>query len=955
MTYEPIELEKEILEFWEKNNIYKKVKKQREKGKRFSFFDGPPTANNPMGVHHSWGRTYKDLICRFKRMQGYNVRDQPGFDCQGLWVEVEVEKALNFQTKKDIENFGLANFSEKCKSRVLRFVDVWIDLSKKLGMWMDWENPYLTMSDNNIEHVWHFLKICYEKGWLFKGEKVLPWCPRCGTSLSSLEVSSGYKELTHTSVFLKFPIKGRHEEYLLVWTTTPWTLPANTAVAVHPDKTYVRIKQDTRIYYLLENLLKVVKGNYKIVERIKGKELEGLEYEAPYENIPAQKNVSHRVVLWKEVSEEEGTGLVHIAPGCGPEDYSLAKKLNLSILSPLDGDGKYIKGYDWLTKKFAIDVNDDILNDLMQRGFVYKTEAYTHRYPCCWRCGTELVYRTSEEWFISSEEIRPNLIKAAKTVKWSPKFGEKRMIDWLKNMGDWCISRKRYWGLPLPIWMCKKGHIQIIGSLEELKKKAISGMDQLKELHRPWIDKVILKCPECGREMYRIKDVGDCWLDAGIVPFSTLNYLHDKEYWKKWYPADYITEMHEQIKLWFYSMLFMSVTLKGIAPYKSALTHGPVLDETGREMHKSWGNAISAEEGLANIGADIMRWMYVSQNPKLPLCFGYTPAKEVRKKLNVLYNTGRYVQTYCEANNYRPKDIKELDLASKWIFSKLETLKDIVTKSLENLEPHIAAREIENFFLEDFSRWYIHLIRDKVKIGYTGKDKEKVLFTLYNVMFDLLKIIAPFMPFISEDLYQEFFRKYEKKESIHMFDYPVSDKKKIDKKLEQEMEIVRKITEISNFLKQREDIKLKWPVKSILIKNNTKLKKLSDTQKNLLKDICNTREIKLVSKKPKGNFGEIDFYYGKLYLDLSEDEKLFEQRLYRELTRKIQALRKKYDFVVSDKIDLTLKSDAKTEKVLKKFTSLKKDVNAKTLEIGKLKGINKGELKFRDIVIEIGF
>lgn len=955
MTYEPIELEKKILEFWEKNSIYKKSKKQREKGKRFSFFDGPPTANNPMGVHHSWGRTYKDLICRFKRMQGYNVRDQPGFDCQGLWVEVEVEKALKFQTKKDIEKFGLANFSKKCRQRVLKFVDIWTDLSKKLGMWMDWENPYLTLTDNNIEHVWHFLKTCYEKGWLFKGEKVLPWCPRCGTSLSSLEVSGGYKELTHTSVFLKLPVKGRNEEYLLVWTTTPWTLPANTAVAVHPNKTYVKIKQDIRIYYVLEDLLKIVKGDYKIVERVKGKQLEGLEYEAPYEDLPVQKKVVHRIVLWEDISEDEGTGLVHIAPGCGPEDYDLAKKYKLSVLSPLDENGKYIKGYDWITRRFAIDANDDILNDLMQRGFVYNTEPYTHRYPCCWRCGTELVYRLGEEWFISSEKIRPHLIKAAKTVKWSPAFGEKRMIDWLKNMKDWCISRKRYWGLPLPIWTCKKGHIEIIGSIYELKKKAISGLDELKELHRPWIDKVVLKCPKCGGDMHRIKDVGDCWLDAGIVPFSTLNYLHNKEYWKKWFPADYITEMHEQIKLWFYSMLFMSVTLKGVAPYKSALTHNPVLDETGREMHKSLGNAILAEEGLAKIGADIMRWMYVSQNPKISLCFGYTPAKEVRKTLNVFYNTGKYVETYCEANNYKPKNVKELDLASKWILSRLETLKDTVVKSLENLEPNIAARELQNFFLDDFSRWYIHLIRDKVKIGYNGKDKDPVLFTLYNVMFDLLKLIAPFMPFITEDLYQGFFRKHEKKESIHMFDYPVADKKKIDKKLEKEMEIVRKIAESSNFLRQKEDIKLRWPVKSILIQNNSKLRRLSNTQKTLLKDICNTKEIKLVSKKPKGDFGEIDFYYGKLYLDLSEDKNMFEERLYRELTRKIQGLRKKYNFVVSDKINLTLKSDSKTEKILKKFTSLKKDINAKTLKIGSLKGVNKGQLKFRDIEIEIGF
>ena len=429
MSYEPKKLEQKILEFWQKNNIYKKSKKQRKKCKKFSFFDGPPTANNPMGVHHSWGRTYKDLIGRYKRMSGFNVRMQPGFDCQGLWVEVEVEKALNFQTKKQIEDFGLANFSKKCKNRVLKFIDHWVNLSKKLGMWMDWENPYMTMSDNNIEHVWHFLKTCHEKGWLFKDKKVLPWCPRCGTSLSSLELASGYKELTHTSVYLKFPLKDKQNEYLLVWTTTPWTLTANTAVAVHPDLNYVKIKQDIKIYYIVESLLDKVEGNYKIIEKIKGKNLEGLRYVSPYDDLPAQKDVDHKVVAWKDVSDEEGTGMVHIAPGCGPEDYELSKKHKLSVLSPLDEDGKYTYKYGWLKGENANDVSDNILNDLEQKGFLYKKEAYTHRYPCCWRCGVELVYRLGEEWFISSEKVRLDLIKQTKTVKWVPDFGEKKMID----------------------------------------------------------------------------------------------------------------------------------------------------------------------------------------------------------------------------------------------------------------------------------------------------------------------------------------------------------------------------------------------------------------------------------------------------------------------------------------------------------------------------------------------
>ncbi len=987
MHYDP-KLEKRILRYWEKQHLPEKSLKKGGK-KRFSFYDGPPTANNEMGVHHAWGRTYKDLYLRLKTMQGYDVRKQPGFDCQGLWVEVEVEKALGFNSKKDIEKYGIANFSKKCRQRVLHFVKIWIDLSKKLGMWMDWDNAYYTMSDQNIEHVWFFLKNCWKKGWLYEGLKTAPWCPRCGTSLSQHELVSGYKDVEHDSIYMKLKLKGK-EEYLLVWTTTPWTLPANVAVAVNPDLDYVKVDVDGETLILCKERLDAVIKDYVLLDEFKGKELKGLEYETIIP-LPLQPK-NHPIILSKEfVSEEEGTGLVHIAPGHGQEDYELGLQYNLPQLCPVDESGNFDDSVGWLKGKNVFGANKEIIKWLKNNGKLFKTEKIRHRYPHCWRCDTELIYRLVKGWYINCQHIKPQLIKNAKRVFFSPPYTKERMLDWLRNLRDWSISRKRYWGLPLPIWECECGRREVIGSLKELRKKAVKGVKQLKELHRPWIDRVELKC-RCGKTMKRIKDVGDCWLDAGIVPFSTLNYLYGKSYWKKWFPADFVTEMHEQVRLWFYSMLFMSTTITGKAPYRSILAHGMVLDEKGREMHKSWGNAISAEEGLGRMGADVMRWMFIWQNPAQSLCFGFTPAKDVRNKLNIIYNFINFVETYCEANGFTPKERSNLTVADKWLLSRLQSVKAEVTKNLDELKPHLAAKLLEDFVLNDLSRWYGHLVRERVKVGYEGEDKYAALWTLYKASLESLLLLAPMLPFITEDLYLRYFKKFEKSESIHLMRWPKVEKKYLDKNLERKMQIVREIVEAANAIRAERGLRLRWPVKRLVVsgwdpkefedvikkmanvkevvtgkmkaKVEVKLnysvvgkkygKKVKELEKDLAKMkftkhpkkvkigkiVLNEKELVVRERTKEGK----SFSKGVVSLDTREDEIIRKERLLRELIRRIQQERKRMGLKVDEKIVLTLSKKIGFEK------EIKKSVGAKSIEYGK----GNVKFKFEEDFLEFG-
>ncbi|HEX5558585.1 MAG TPA: class I tRNA ligase family protein, partial [Gaiellales bacterium] len=646
-----IGLEHRVLERWERERTFETLRDRNRGGRPFSFIDGPITANNPMGVHHGWGRTLKDIWQRYYAMQGYDLLYQNGFDCQGLWVEVGVEKELGLNSKREIEAYGLDRFARACRDRVAYYAGQLTDQSKRLGQWMDWERSYYTMTDPNISYIWGFLKECQERGWLYRGHRSMPWCPRCGTSLSQHELIDSYKDLTHPSLHVRLPLKDREREYLVVWTTTPWTLPANVAAAVRPDADYVRVETGAGIAYVAADRLEASPISGRVLGKVRGAELVGLTYTAPFEELPAQEGFENRVVAWEDVSMEEGTGIVHIAPGCGEEDFELGRREELATLIPVDEAGAFVQEYGWLHGHVTAEAAQMIVDDLGQRGRLVADGEITHRYPVCWRCGTELIYRLVDEWFIRCEEIRGPMIEAARGVEWTPRQYGKRMEDWLVNMGDWCISRKRYWGLPLPFYFCEHGHMTVIGSQAELEERALRGLENVEELHRPWIDEVVIRCGECDAEAHRLPDVGDCWLDAGVVPFSTLGWhnetfveagyaagagvgvtiadLPDHAHWERWYPADWVSEMREQIRLWFYSMLFMGVVLDGRAPYRKVLTYEKVNDETGRPMHKSWGNAIWFHEAIEDMGADVMRWMYAGQQPAQNLNFGYGPAGEV--------------------------------------------------------------------------------------------------------------------------------------------------------------------------------------------------------------------------------------------------------------------------------------------------------------------------------------
>ena len=945
MQYEPQEVEKRILKLWHDKKLAEKSLELRKGKKTFSFMDGPPTANNPMGVHHAWGRTYKDLYLRLRTMQGFDTRKQPGFDCQGLWVEVGVEKELGFKTKKDIEDYGIDKFVTKCVNTVNNYVKVWIDLSKKLGMWMDWNNPYLTMSDTNIEYVWHFLKACNEKGWLYKGMKVLPWCSRCGTSLSTHEVSSGYKIKKHPAIFVKFKVSETDNEYLLIYTTTPWTLVSNVAVAANPDAEYAKVKVGGEYLILGKSLLEKVfpEKDYKIVDIFLGRELVELSYDNPMkELLPVQWNINGKVILSTEfVSMDEGTGLVHIAPGHGPEDYQLGQEYKLPVLSPLDENGKFTEDAGWLKGKTTKEANNLVLAKLKEENVLFREGIITHSYPCCWRCDEELIYRTGEEWFISSEQIKPKLLEVTEKVYWYPEWTGKSMKDWLTNLKDWNISRKRYYGLPLPFWVCECGQLEVIGSREELKKKAVRGLDQLNELHRPWIDNVILKCDKCGKEMKRVDETGDCWLDAGVVYFSTLNYLDDKKYWNRWFPTDFVTEMHEQVRLWFYATLFVAVTLEEKAPYKSVLAHGMVLDEKMNEMHKSAGNVIWADEALEKMGADVMRWMYCMQNPGQSMPFGYTPATEVKKTLNVLYNTAKFLQTYMEANKTKPSESKKLDTASLWLLSRLQSVKDDVNKSLDELKPHVAAKVLQDFFLNDLSRWYGQIIRNDIKPDVDSKSKKVILNTFYNVMLETLKILSPFVPFITESLYQDFFKKYEKDESIHFADWPEIEKKYMNKEMEEGMEAVKKIVEASNSIRHEKGIKLRYILESLTVDCDKK------SVKNLKSIIGNMANVERVDFAKLSRGKEVEGM--KVLLKTEATPEIKEKWLISELTRKVQAKRKEMNLNIKDNIKLYLPKNDVLEKSKKEIES----ATSSKVEFGKITG-KKSEIIFEDEKYEFG-
>jgi isoleucyl-tRNA synthetase len=921
------EMERKLLEDWSKKDIEKKYRqKNKNSEKYFSFLDGPITANNPMGVHHAWGRTYKDLWQRYKNMQGFKQRFQNGFDCQGLWVEVEVEKELGFKTKKDIEKYGVEKFVEKCKERVLKFSQIQTEQSKRLGYFMDWDHSYYTMSEENNYMIWHFLKVCYQNEWIYKGNDSVPWCPRCETAISQHEIlTEDYKEITHMSIVLKFPIKGRKNEYLLVWTTTPWTIPANVAVAVDKDLDYALVEGDSGdLYWLAKDCIKrIFKTDKKPIKVVKGSELVGLHYDSAFDDLPSVKKVSshpkfHTVVatddLIMPITTEEGTGLVHTAVSAGTEDYRLGQKIDLPMIPVINDDASYKEGLGFLTGKNA-KKHPEIIFDYLEgrekkaENWVFDKFLYKHRYPVCWRCKEELVWKVTDEWYIAMDKptkegpsrgltLRERMMKAAKKIKWIPSFGLKREIDWLKNMSDWLISKKnRYWGLALPIWECQEcGHFEVIGSKEELKEKAVSGWEKFegKSPHKPQIDFVKIKCPKCGNIMSRIEPVGNPWLDAGIVSFSTISkdnhsaplYLVDKDEWRKWFPADFITESFPgQFKNWFYSLIAMSTVLEDENPTKTVLGFATLLAEDGRPMHKSWGNFIEFNEGAEKMGVDVMRWIYARQNVSENLLFGYRLADETRRRFHLkLWNVYNFFVTYANIDNWKPGGkIEEADLSvlDKWILLRLEDLVKEVTENLDRYDAATASGLIE-VFVDDLSNWYLRRSRDRV--GFLAEDrlsKEAFYQTLYLVLEVLSRLLAPFTPFISDEIYCNL----TKKESVHLSEWPHLDFAFLDgeKNLVEDMVYLRDIVEKVHAKRKELGIPVRQPlIEAIVVSPDKRFEKLSMDLFKIAEDELNVK--RLVFKFAKEELVELNT---KITPKLEEEAKA------RELLRKIQEERKK--------------------------------------------------------------
>lgn len=851
-----IAIEHEMLKLWEKQDSFKRLNELRKDAPRFRFIDGPITANNPMGVHHAWGRTLKDIFLRYKALSGHQCHYQNGFDCQGLWVEVEVEKELGFNGKPDIEAYGLDKFSRACRARVEKYSALQTEQSKRLGQWMDWDNSYYTYTDLNIESIWHFLKKCDEKGWLYESTLSMPWCSRCGTSLSEHEMAGSYKDLSHLAVYIKVPVP-ELDAKILVWTTTPWTLSANVALAVNPTLEYSEITLEGSKEKLIisSTVLSRWTKPYSVLKTYKGSELVGKRYEAIIANLPAQQNFEHKIVPWDEVDPSEGTGTVHIAPGCGREDFKLGKELELPQLCPVDEKGLYTEQYGWLSGRNAQDVAQDVADYLEKENKLFKSYMHDHSYPVCWRCKSELIFRVAGEWYISSEEIRPDIIKAAEEVHWQPPYLKKRMIDWLSNMSDWCISRKRFWGLPLPFYPCEScGEVTVIGSKEELSRLSGDDLNELPELHRPWIDDIEINCPKCSAKVKRVIEVGDCWLDAGIVPYSTRGYLNDRSEWENWYPAEWICEMSEQVRLWFYSMLFMSTTISGRAPYERVLTYERVRAEDGTKFSKT-GFMIEFHEAAEKMGVDTMRYYFAKESPTNDIRFGYGIGDETRRQLLSFWNIYSFFMTYAEIDKPELRDdiLKEVDKlpeTDRWLLARTEAFLATCRSSYEQYNSPAVIREFESY-IEELSNWYIRANRRRFWKSEMSHDKLSGYAVLFKALRSLCLVMGPITPFITEKIWQACIRRFDLQadESVHHGLFPRQKEAFSDEKLLKQTSSVRDIINHAHRLRTEAQMKIRQPLKALYVAADKEVKEALIRFESLLVNEINVKELHLLDSR----------------------------------------------------------------------------------------------------------
>ncbi len=921
--------EYEILDAWRARRTFARLRAQNAGGPRWSFLDGPITANNPMGVHHAWGRAYKDLYQRFHAMLGEDQRYQNGFDCQGLWVEVNVERDLGFTSKRDIEAFGIAEFVTLCKQRVLTYAARQTEQSSRLGMWMDWNDPhelrrladllgadpsavtsmegtngavtdtvemlvgrlgmpdvggsYFTFSNENNDLIWGFLAECHRRGWIYKGHDTMPWCARCGTGISQTEMNEGYQDRDDPGLTVRFPLLDRPGETLLVWTTTPWTLTSNVAAAVGAALRYVLVRQGDDRFWLAKGTLKTaLEGAFEVLDEVSGADMVGWRYAGPFDDLTAVQTAfradrdapyEHVVVPWTEVGEEEGTGIVHIAPGCGAEDFQLGKSLGLPVVAPLDEAGIFLDGFGSLSGRDVRDVAEPIVEHLKREGRFYRLETINHRYPHCWRCGTPLVFRLVDEWYISmgplydqpretltaeqvDASLRYQIMDVVDRIRWIPDFGYERELDWLRNMHDWMISKKRYWGLALPIYDCGAcGTVEVIGGRDELKERAVEGWQTFEghTPHRPYVDAVRIACPGCGAPVERIRDVGNPWLDAGIVPFSTLHFREDPDYWRQWFPADFITESFPgQFRNWFYSMLAMSTVLRREPPFMTIFGYALLFAEDGRQMHKSWGNAIEFDEAADRMGVDVMRWMFAKSRPEDNILFGWHAADEARRELLILWNVYAFFVTYARLAGWTPAAAapapEDRPVLDRWILSQAARTAAVVEARLHDVDALGATRAL-SAFLDGLSTWYLRLSRRRFSRSEDPADQRAAFATLHDTLVATSRMLAPILPFLSESIYGNLVTTVDPvaPDSVHLTRWPTAElAPRRDEALETRMAIAQGAVELARTLRSTAHIRTRQPLATAWLALPDRDLGVDDELLRLIADEINVKAVEVI-------------------------------------------------------------------------------------------------------------
>ena len=1015
--------EENVSKFWDEIDLLHKSVETRKDGENYIFYEGPPTANGKPGIHHVMARTLKDLTCRYHTMLGYQVKRKAGWDTHGLPVEIEVEKRLGLHNKQDIESYGVEAFNKKCRESVFEYEKEWRKLTRRMGYLTDLDHPYITLENDYIESVWHILDKMFKDGLIYEGHKIVPYCARCGTGLASHEVAQGYEEIKTTTATCKFKLKDKDNEYFLAWTTTPWTLPSNVALAVNPKVEYIKVKHsDGNIYYVAKSLAKQVfkDDEYEVLEEMLGKDLEYTEYEQLLKFLEVDKKAFY-VICADYVTTDDGTGIVHIAPAFGEDDYQTARGYDLPMLKPVDEDGKFTDT-PW-KGQFVIDADHDVLHYLIDNNLMFSKQKMLHNYPHCWRCHTPLIYYAHPSWYIEVTKFKDKLIENNNGVNWFPDFvGEKRFGNWLENLNDWAISRSRYWGTPLPIWRCECGHTESVGSIEDLRNKAIEDVAEDVELHRPYVDDIHLKCPKCGKPMTREADVIDVWFDSGAMPFAQWHYpFENKDNFGDLFPADFICEGIDQTRGWFYSLIAISTYMTGKSPYKNVLVNDLILDKEGKKMSKSRGNTVAPFELFDKYGADVVRWylLYVSP-PWTPTKFDEDGLREIESKFfRSLRNTYNFFSLYANTDKIDPREVKvsydDLEEIDKWLLSKYHRLVKNVREDMEAFELTKVVREIQDFVIEDVSNWYIR--RNRRRFWKTDKDNTKIAVykTTYEVLLGVTKLIAPMVPFLSEEL----FKSLTDEESVHLADYPTYDENMINDKVEEKMDLVRDLVTLGRASREEAKIKVRQPLSKVII--DGKYKEIIGDLTELIKEELNVKEVQfendlseymefelkpnfkvcgsilgskvkdfgkalreanakdLLAKLEEGKVTlelagedteiERDFVEVKIsakegfdvimennlfvILDTELNEELLNEGFVREFVSKIQQLRKKKDLDILDNIKITYKSDDVVEKAIE---ADKEFIKSETLALDLVKEDNEAEvesLNGHDIKINI--